>query len=76
MKPRIVITVEGGIITRVASDVEGQIIILDYDIEGTDEEELVEDALGNKVYLYGGTEMEYDPDWVDNEFKTREKKLK
>lgn len=73
-KPRIVIAVEGGVITSVISDTEGvEVMILDYDIEGTDEEDLTEDTLGNKVYLYGGTEMEYDPNWVGNEFRIREK---
>ena len=39
MKPRILITVEGGVIQHIASTEDMDIIIVDYDNEGMDENE-------------------------------------
>ena len=40
MKPKIIIVMEGGIIQNMLSDVPADIVIIDYDCEGIEEEKL------------------------------------
>lgn len=40
-KPRIVIKMEGGLIQEIGSDQPVTVLLLDYDIEGADEEDLI-----------------------------------
>lgn len=42
MKPKVIIEVKGGMIVNVSSDVDVDAMIVDYDIESTDEEALVQ----------------------------------
>lgn len=42
MKPKVIIEVSGGCVRDVSSDVELDVIILDYDVQGFDENELIE----------------------------------
>ena len=40
MKPRVVITMEGGLIQDISTDTEMEILVLDFDIEGGDEDRI------------------------------------
>lgn len=42
MKPKVIIEVSDGCVRDVSSDVELDVIIIDYDVQGFDESELIE----------------------------------
>ena len=42
MKPKVIIEVSGGCVREISSDVELDVIIVDYDVQGFDESELIE----------------------------------
>lgn len=42
MKPKVIIEVSGGCVRDVSSDVELDVIVIDYDTEGFDEDVLIE----------------------------------
>lgn len=59
--PRVVITMEGGLIQHIMADVEGvEVLVMDFDTEGGDDER-IHQFEGNDVYVFGG------PDDVDPE---------
>lgn len=74
MKSRVVITVEGGVITSVVSDIKGQeVMILDYDVEGDDDRSDIvrvpqTGGKSRNAYLYGGVKMECDKTYVQRLF--------
>jgi len=52
-KPRIIITIEGGVVQNVERvNCDALVEIHDYDVDGLDEDTLTEDSDGNKYYLY------------------------
>lgn len=73
MKSRVVVTVEGGVITSVVSDIKGQeVMILDYDTESADITDLVRvpqtDGGVRSAYVYDGINMECDKAYVQRLF--------
>jgi len=61
---RVVITMEGGLIQHIMADQEGvEIMVLDFDTEGGDDERIKEFE-GNPVYLMQGVD-DVDPARVD-----------
>jgi hypothetical protein len=61
---RVVITMEGGLIQHIMADTEDvQVMVLDYDTEGGDDERIKEFE-GNPVYLMQGVD-DVDPARVD-----------
>jgi hypothetical protein len=61
---RVVITIKGGLIQHVMADTEDvQVMILDFDTEGGDDERLKEFE-GNPVYVFQGVD-DVDPERVD-----------
>lgn len=42
MKPKVIIEVSGGCVRDVSSDTEIDVVIVDYDVQGFDESELIE----------------------------------
>jgi hypothetical protein len=61
---RVVITMEGGLIQRIMADQEGiEVMVLDFDTEGGDDERIKEFE-GNPVYVFQGVD-DVDPERVD-----------
>ena len=61
---RVVITMEGGLIQHIMSDQEGiEVMVLDFDTEGGDNERIKEFE-GDPVYVFQGVD-DVDPDRVD-----------
>jgi len=61
---RVVITMEGGLIQLIMSDQEGiEVMVLDFDTEGGDNERIKEFE-GDPVYVFQGVD-DVDPDRVD-----------
>ena len=66
---RIVITIEGGLITSVMSDADGiEVLLVDYDTDDAPENELFTCPDGDKARMSAET-PELLPDWVDEFFK-------
>jgi hypothetical protein len=60
---RVVITMEGGLIQHVMADTEGiQVMVLDYDTEGGNDDRIKEFE-GNPVYVFKGVDN-VDPERV------------
>jgi len=65
---RVVITMDGGLIQHVMADQEGvEVMVLDFDTEGGDNERIKEFE-GNPVYVFQGVD-DVDPERV-NEIET------
>jgi hypothetical protein len=65
---RVVITMDGGLIQHVMADQEGvEVMVLDFDTEGGDDERIKEFE-GNRVYVFQGVD-DVDPGRV-NEIET------
>ncbi|MBU4354479.1 MAG: hypothetical protein KJ822_03930 [Proteobacteria bacterium] len=65
---RVVITMDGGLIQHVMADQEGvEVMVLDFDTEGGDDERIKEFE-GNPVYVFQGVD-DVDPERV-NEIET------
>ena len=65
---RVVITMDGGLIQHIMADQEGiEVMVLDFDTEGGDNERIKEFE-GNPVYVFQGVD-DVDPERVD-EIKT------
>ena len=61
---RVVITMEGGLIQHIMADQEGiEVMVLDFDTEGGDDERIKEFE-GNPVYVSQGVD-DVDPERVD-----------
>jgi len=61
---RVVITMEGGLIQHIMADQEGiEVMVLDFDTEGGDDERIKEFE-GNQVYVFQGVD-DVDPARVD-----------
>jgi hypothetical protein len=61
---RVVITMEGGLIQHIMADQEGiEVMVLDFDTEGGDDERIKEFE-GNPVYVFQGVD-DVDPERVD-----------
>ena len=61
---RVVITMEGGLIQHIMTDQEGiEVMVLDFDTEGGDNERIREFE-GNPVYVFQGVD-DVDPKRVD-----------
>jgi hypothetical protein len=66
---RIVITIEGGLITSVMSDADGiEVLLVDYDTDDAPKNELFTCPDGDKARMYAET-PELLPDRVDEFFK-------
>jgi hypothetical protein len=66
---RIVITIEGGLITSVMSDADGiEVLLVDYDTDDAPENELFTCPDGDKARMYAET-PELLPDRVEEFFK-------
>jgi hypothetical protein len=67
--PRIVIEMEGGLIQEVTANVKAEILVLDTDTEGGDEDRIREianwDGSKEEVYSRGIEEPEVLPEYVD-----------
>jgi hypothetical protein len=61
---RVVITMDGGLIQHIMADQEGiEVMVLDFDTEGGDNERIKEFE-GNPVYVFRGVD-DVDPERVD-----------
>jgi hypothetical protein len=61
---RVVITMDGGLIQHIMADQEGiEVMVLDFDTEGGDDERIKEFE-GNPVYVFQGVD-DVDPERVD-----------
>jgi hypothetical protein len=61
---RVVITMDGGLIQHIMADQEGiEVMVLDFDTEGGDNERIKEFE-GNTVYVFQGVD-DVDPERVD-----------
>jgi hypothetical protein len=61
---RVVITMDGGLIQHIMADQEGiEVMVLDFDTEGGDNERIKEFE-GNPVYVFQGVD-DVDPERVD-----------
>jgi hypothetical protein len=61
---RVVITMDGGLIQHIMADQEGiEVMVLDFDTEGGDDERIKEFE-GNQVYVFQGVD-DVDPERVD-----------
>ena len=61
---RVVITMDGGLIQHIMADQEGiEVMVLDFDTEGGDDERIKEFE-GNPVYVFQGV-SDVDPERVD-----------
>lgn len=61
---RVVITMDGGLIQHIMADQEGiEVMVLDFDTEGGDDERIKEFE-GNPVYVFHGVD-DVDPERVD-----------
>ena len=67
-KKRVVVTVSGGVATVFKNDPEIEVVILDYDVDGVDEERLSEDYEGEKCVVIDG-EDELDARLVETMFQ-------
>ena len=66
---RIVVTIEGGLITSVMSDADGiEVLLVDYDTDDTPENELFTSPDGDKARMHAET-PELLPDRVDAFFQ-------
>ncbi len=67
--PRVVIEMEGGLIQNITSNVKTEILVLDADTEGGDEDKIREianwDGSKEEVYSRGIEEPEVLPEYVD-----------
>ena len=77
--PRIVIQMEGGLIQNITANVKAEVLILDADTEGGDEDAIREvtkwDGSKEEVYSRGIDEPEVIPEYVDfyfNQFAQEE----
>jgi hypothetical protein len=74
MKPKIIIVMEGGIIQNMLSDVPMDAVIIDYDVEGMDGDDLTEICIyPNIPYAYCRLE---EPELLPKETKTLYKLVK
>ncbi len=68
MVPKIVITIDGGIIQCINSDSQVKIVVIDCDIDGLDKKDIsiIDDINGEKseVYTPFFSEVNIDKDWV------------
>jgi hypothetical protein len=61
---KVVITMDGGLIQHIMADQEGiEVMVLDFDTEGGDDERIKEFE-GNPVYVFQGVD-DVDPERVD-----------
>jgi hypothetical protein len=71
--PRIVIEMEGGLIQNITANVKIEVLVLDADTEGGDEDRIRQitnwDGSREEVYSSGIEEAELFPDYVDFYFK-------
>jgi len=67
-KPRLLITVEGGLITGLDSDQELDIVIVDYDIEGAEDEDIKVTPIGGAGYMRHDASFVRDPSELDEWF--------
>ena len=71
--PRIVIEMEGGLIQEITANVKAEVLVLDADTEGGDEDRIREisnwDGSKEEVYSGGIEEAEVLPEYVDFYFK-------
>lgn len=70
-KPRIVIKIEGGVPREVGSDKPVDLLILDYDVEGTDEDDLIE-VDGEQCFFHEYYNLGKEKDWVDRNWVEEE----
>lgn len=73
-KPRVIVTIEGGVVTSILSDVEIDTIVVDYDTDGADENDLKEIPQGTQgpvedAYVYEGEINEHTPEKVEQIFE-------
>ena len=62
--PKVIITMEGGLIQNVITDTDVDVTIIDYDAEGADEEELRQ-VYGDDAYVTGPV-VNVDPEEIEN----------
>lgn len=67
-KPRLLITVEGGLITGLDSDQEIDIVIVDYDIEDAEDEDTKVTPIGGIAYIRHDASVVRDPSELDEWF--------
>ena len=74
--PRMVIEMDGGLIEKVSGDVDVDVIVVDYDIEGAADEDVVDVVFGDMTkaaYISTqGRENKDDSAWIDLVEKTRD----
>lgn len=70
-KPRIIVKLEGGLPQEVGSDKPVDLIILDYDTEGCDEDDLIE-VDGEQCFLHDYYGLGNEKDWVDRNWVEEE----
>ena len=63
MKPTVIINVTGGIVQCAGSDAPADLILVDYDTDGTPDEWLTTDDEGDRC-IVESVEVKHLPDWV------------
>lgn len=67
-KPKVIVTIEGGLVTSVLSDNDLDVVVIDYDTDGVEENELVDilqnDSTKSQAYVYEGEVFEKNEERV------------
>lgn len=63
--PRVVVHVEGGIVQGWVADVPVDVIVLDYDVEGADEDEISTNGAGDDCVVRSWEETDFGTEVVD-----------
>ena len=70
---KLVVFVSDGLITNVVSDEDHEVVVIDNNIDGLDED-MITMIQGDEVYVYDGlTDCQVDQEFVDYVFKETER---
>lgn len=74
---KVLVIVEGGVVRNILTDQEIDLMIIDYDVEDVDPEDLISvtGGDGGDAYLYRGVPPEVNPERVKELFEMKEQYL-
>lgn len=70
---RIAVTLEGGLVQSVLAEEPVEVIVVDYDVEGASEDEIIE-IFDDEQAVLRKFEAEINPAYIDAVFKKKNKK--
>jgi hypothetical protein len=66
---KVVVIIEGGVVQSViVNDENIDVVVIDYDVDGCDQDDIVTTHNGDDAYVHSGFPKDVDPDSVDKFF--------